>query len=72
MAFSFRQERPKQIIALLNREIVGIIALPDMKGHLTALGLDPVGSTSEEFAEVIKAEVEKWGKVIRVANIRIR
>ena len=63
---------PKQIIALLNREIVGIIALPDMKGHLTALGLDPVGSTSEEFAEVIKAEVEKWGKVIRVANIRIR
>jgi len=43
-----------------------------MKEHLTALGLDPVGSTSEEFAEVIKAEVEKWSKVIRVANIRIR
>ena len=40
--------------------------------HLTALGLDPVGSTAEEFAEVIKAEVEKWSKVIRVANIRIR
>jgi tripartite-type tricarboxylate transporter receptor subunit TctC len=63
---------PKQIIALLNREIAGIVALPDMKEHLTALGHDPVGSTAEDFAKVIQAEVEKWGKVIRAANLKIR
>jgi tripartite-type tricarboxylate transporter receptor subunit TctC len=63
---------PKDIIALLNREIVGIIALSDMKERLAALGLDPVGSTPEDFAKVIKAEVDKWGKVIRMANIKLR
>jgi tripartite-type tricarboxylate transporter receptor subunit TctC len=62
---------PKEIIALLNREIVGIIALPDMKERLVALGLDPVGSTPEGFAKVIKAEVDTWGKVIRLANIKL-
>jgi tripartite-type tricarboxylate transporter receptor subunit TctC len=61
---------PKEITTLLNREIARIIGLPDTKERLATLGLDPVGSTPEEFAEVIKAEVEKWGKVIRLANIR--
>jgi tripartite-type tricarboxylate transporter receptor subunit TctC len=61
---------PKEIATLLNREIVRILARPDTKEYLATLGLDPVGSTPEEFAEAIKVAVEKWGKVIRVANIR--
>ncbi len=60
----------KEITTRLNREIVRIIGLADTKEHLATLGLDPVGSTPEEFADFIKVEVEKWGKVIRVANIR--
>ena len=44
--------------------------LPDTKQYLATLGLDPVGSTPEEFAEVIRMDVEKWGKVIRLANIK--
>ena len=60
----------KEITTRLNREIVRIIGLADTKEHLATLGLDPVGSTPEEFADVIKVEVEKWGKVIRLANIR--
>jgi tripartite-type tricarboxylate transporter receptor subunit TctC len=63
---------PKEIIRLLNREIVRIITFPNTKQYLATLGLDPVGSTPDEFAEVIKADVEKWGKVIRVANIKPR
>jgi len=61
---------PKEIITLLNREIVKIIALPDMREHFATLGSDPVGSTPEEFAEAIKVAVEKWGKVMRLANAR--
>ena len=61
---------PKEIITLLNREIVKVVALPEVKARLATLGLDSVGSAPEEFAEVIRAEVEKWGKVIRLANIR--
>ena len=61
---------PKEIIALLNREIVKIIALPDVSERLAVLGYEPVASTPEEFAMRIKAESEKWGKVIRAANIK--
>src|SRR5215472_16463966 len=63
---------PNEITTLLNREIVEIIALPTTKEHLVTLGDDPVGSSPEEFANVIKADVEKWGKIIRVANINLQ
>ena len=62
---------PKEIIALLNREIVGIIAMPDIKGRLATLGFESVATTTAEaFAERIKAETEEWGNVIRAAKIR--
>jgi tripartite-type tricarboxylate transporter receptor subunit TctC len=61
---------PKEIIALLQREIVRIIALPDMRERLATVGFDPVGSTPAEFAAHIKNEADMWGKVIRAANIK--
>jgi len=61
---------PKDIISLLHREIVRIIALPDMKSRLGELGYDPVASTPGEFATRIKVEIENWAKVIRAANIK--
>ena len=39
---------------------------------LATLGLDPVGTTPEEFATLIKVESEKWAKVIQAANIHIK
>jgi tripartite-type tricarboxylate transporter receptor subunit TctC len=61
---------PKEIIALLHREIARIIAMPDMKERLPALGFEPVVSTPEEFGKQIRIEIETWGKVIRAANIK--
>jgi tripartite-type tricarboxylate transporter receptor subunit TctC len=61
---------PKDIISLLHRDIVTIIALPDMKSRLGELGYDLIGSTPEEFATRIKVEIENWAKVIRAANIK--
>jgi tripartite-type tricarboxylate transporter receptor subunit TctC len=60
----------KDIIDLLNREIVKIIAMPDMAARLAELGYDPVASTPEEFAVRIKVEIETWAKVIRAAQIK--
>lgn len=60
----------KDIINLLHREIVRIIALPDMKARLGELGYDPIASTPQEFAIRIKVEIENWAKVIRAANIK--
>jgi tripartite-type tricarboxylate transporter receptor subunit TctC len=61
---------PKDIVATLNGEIVQIIAQPDMKERLAALGFDPVGGTPEGFAARIKAELATWRKVIREAGIK--
>ena len=61
---------PKDIIALLHREIVKILALPDMKERLATLGYDPIASTPDEFATRIKLEIATRAKVIHAANIR--
>jgi len=61
---------PNEIIRAVQREIAGIIALPDVKESLPTLGFEAVASTPEEFASRIKVETEMWGKVIRAANIK--
>ena len=63
---------PKDILTLLHREIVRIVALPELQERFAALGLDPVGGTPEEFAQQLRAEDEKWAKVIRAANIKAK
>jgi tripartite-type tricarboxylate transporter receptor subunit TctC len=62
---------PRPVIDLLYREIKAIVALPDIRERFEVLGLDPVANTPEEFAAQIKVEIDKWGKVIRGANIKM-
>jgi tripartite-type tricarboxylate transporter receptor subunit TctC len=61
---------PKEIVNLLNGEIVKLIAQPDMKERLAAIGFRPVASTPEQFADQMKVESEKWSKVIRAAGLK--
>ncbi|HEY6026961.1 MAG TPA: tripartite tricarboxylate transporter substrate-binding protein, partial [Pseudolabrys sp.] len=60
---------PKDIVELLNKEIVKVMAMPDVKEKCAQLGFDPVADTPVEFSAYIKKEVDKWGKVIKDANI---
>ena len=62
---------PKEIIDLLYREIAHIVAQPDVKERLTVLGFKPVANTPEQYGERIKLEIDKWGKVVRDAKLRI-
>jgi tripartite-type tricarboxylate transporter receptor subunit TctC len=62
---------PRPIVDLLNREIKAIVALPDIKERFETLGLDAIANTPEEFSAQIKAEIAKWGKVIRGAHIKM-
>jgi tripartite-type tricarboxylate transporter receptor subunit TctC len=61
---------PRDIIERLNREIVAIVALPAVRERLAALGFEPIASTPAEFSARIQAEIAKWAKVIRDANIK--
>jgi len=61
---------PNEIISLLHREMVTILALPDVKERLPSLGFEVVASTPGEFATRIKSKIESWAKVIRATNIK--
>src|ERR1700704_820322 len=62
---------PKEIVDLLYREIAKAVALPDVKERLITLGFDPVANTPDEFGARIRLEIDKWGKVVRDAKLRI-
>lgn len=61
---------PKEIVSLLHRQIVLIMAQPDTKERLDAIGFVPVANTPDEFAAVIRTETTRWDKVIREAKIK--
>jgi tripartite-type tricarboxylate transporter receptor subunit TctC len=60
---------PKPIVDALQAEIARIVALPDVKAKLEALGLEPTGNPSSEFDAYIKDDIAKWKKVIADAKI---
>ena len=62
---------PKEIVDLLYREIAKAVAQPEVRDRLTTLGFDPVANTPDEFGARIKLEIDKWGKVVRDAKLRI-
>ena len=62
---------PREIVTRLNGELVKIIAMPDTKEKMQNAGFEPMSSTPEKFAEFIKTEIVRWGKVIKDANISV-
>ena len=62
---------PAPVIALLHKEFVRALQAPDVKERFIVLGVDIVGSTPQELAAHLKAEMAKWSKVIRQAGIRV-
>jgi tripartite-type tricarboxylate transporter receptor subunit TctC len=63
---------PKEIAAVLYREIDQIIRRPDMINRLETLGYEPIGNTPEAFSAEIKVELGKWADVVRAANINAK
>jgi tripartite-type tricarboxylate transporter receptor subunit TctC len=61
---------PRDVIAVLNREIVRSLSTPDMKERQAALGNDIVASSPEEFGHRIRTELALWARVIKAANIK--
>ena len=66
-----RAGTPPEMIARWHREIVRIVALPEVNAQLRKLGFDPIANSPAEFAARIKSEGVKWDKVAKDANIRI-
>lgn len=62
---------PKPIIDKLSKEIARIVALPDVRDYLAKQGMNPFVSDAGQLAAMMKAELAKWGKVIKTANIKL-
>jgi tripartite-type tricarboxylate transporter receptor subunit TctC len=60
---------PKDLVDLLNKEIVKVMQLPDVKAKCAQLGFDVVANTPAEFAAYIKTDVAKWSQVIKDAKV---
>ena len=62
---------PQPILEKLNRELVRIVNLPETRTRFVAMGFTPVGDTREEFSAFIKAEIAKWTRVAKEANVKV-
>ena len=61
---------PVEIVDKLNKEINAALADPKMKARLADLGGTPLLGSPADFGKLIADETEKWGKVVRAANIK--
>ena len=64
------KDTPAEVIDKLNTEINAVTAHPLIKARLAGLGVDPMSMTSAAFGTFIADEAERWGKVIRTADIK--
>lgn len=60
---------PRPIIVRLNTEAVKALSSPDFAEQLSSEGAEPVGNSPEEFAIFIKAQVQKWREVVKIAGV---
>ena len=62
---------PSGIIARLNAQVARSLGLPEVKARFAELGYETVGGTPAQFGLWIRAEIERWGKIIRAQKIAI-
>ena len=62
---------PKAVINRLSTEIAAILAMPDIREYLAKQGMEVLPSTAEQTAALMKAELAKFAKVIKAANIKL-
>lgn len=66
-----RAGTPDAIVSKLNQEFLRVLADRDLQARLLKSGVEPVGSTPAQFGAAIKADIAKWGKLIKEGGIRL-
>jgi len=62
---------PKDVIALLNRQINAVLADPEVRSYFTGLGMQATGGTPEAFGRHIADETDRWRAVVKQAGVKI-
>jgi tripartite-type tricarboxylate transporter receptor subunit TctC len=62
---------PAEIVNRLNHEIAAVVNLPDVKERLAKSAATPEQQSPEEFAQILKAEVAKWAKIVDATGVKL-
>ena len=62
---------PPAIVRKLQGEVARAVRLPDIQDRMKQLAVEPIGNASDEFANIITADIERWTSVAKTANIKI-
>ena len=62
---------PKAMVDAINKDVVAIIRMPDVKDKLAKTLMAPVGSTPEEFRKRIDGEIDRWAPIIKAADVKV-
>lgn len=60
---------PANIVAQVNRDLQKVLSLPAVRTRLGEIGAEPMSATPEQFADMVRADVDKWGRLIREMGI---
>jgi len=61
---------PAAVVAKVSEDLARVVRLSDVQERFTALGIEPVGSSPQQFDRFFRAEVEKWAKVVKATGIQ--
>lgn len=62
---------PQAIVTRLNRDLLTVLAMPDVRAQMVKQGTDPLGSTPEAYNAFVLKEIERWSKVARTGSITL-
>jgi len=62
---------PPEIVKKLEAEFMKIAKLPDVASRLKAIGVEAVGTSTDEFSKILQSDITRWGDVVKSANIKI-
>ena len=62
---------PKDIIDRVSQSNAAILKMPDVRERMLAQEMEPVGSTPEQFAALVRSDLDKWLRVIKAANVKV-
>jgi tripartite-type tricarboxylate transporter receptor subunit TctC len=69
-AFFAPAKTPPSIVQRLQKEVARVVQTPEVKERFAAMGLDPVGGSSDELGRQVARDIEKWTAVAKAANIK--
>ena len=62
---------PQPVIRKLHDELIRALNAPDMQSRLGPLGAEPVGSTPEQFAALIREDIARWAQVVKASGVKL-